>query len=100
MPRGMLRACSGASGQAFRYLASEVLPFFVSSQSALGLPACLYKTKRVVWTLENDAKKVRKMHRFSCNLDSVICRHIKFANGRHWTIGELEPVVDGLTLAP
>jgi hypothetical protein len=35
-----------------------VLPFFVRSESPLGLPACLYKTKRVVWTLEDAAKKV------------------------------------------
>jgi hypothetical protein len=43
--------------QAFRYLSSEVLPHFVRSQSPLGLQACLYSTKRVIWTLEDAARK-------------------------------------------
>jgi hypothetical protein len=46
--------------QAFRYLSSEVLPHFVRSQSPLGLQACLYSTKRVIWTLEEAARKVRR----------------------------------------
>lgn len=46
--------------QAFRYLSSEVLSQFVSSESPLGLLACLHTTKRVVWTLEDAARNVRQ----------------------------------------
>lgn len=35
-----------------------MLPLFVRSKAPTGLPACLYKTKRIVMTIDDPEKKV------------------------------------------
>jgi hypothetical protein len=63
--------------QAFRYLSSEVLPLFVGSKSPLGLSACLNSTKRVIWTLEEAARKVRQSFADLAHLAEMALRRVE-----------------------